>query len=186
MTFKIKTTAVEISFWFAAVITFLLLFMGDSSAVCFVLCVLHEVGHLTAMLIFGSIPKKIELGFFGMKIVTGSRILSPIKEIVIAAAGPCVNIVLCLILYLSDKTQWAMLSLGLAVFNLLPVPMLDGGRILINATDNERLIKNIGVGVSVFLLIVGTAVAVMTKKNFTILIVSLYLLTGTVAVRNYE
>lgn len=184
MTFRIKSTAVEISFWFAAVITFLLLFMGNASAVCFVLCVLHEAGHLTAMLIFGSVPKKIELGFFGMKIVTGSRILSPLKEIIIAAAGPCVNIVLWLILYLSDKTQWAALSLGLAVFNLLPVPMLDGGRILVNIIGSEKPIRLIGIAVSLVLLIVGTAVAVMTKKNFTILIVSLYLLTGTVAVKN--
>lgn len=184
MTFCIKSTAVEISFWFAAVITFLLLFMGNASAVCFVLCVLHEIGHLTAMLIFGSVPKKIELGFFGMKIVTGSRILSPLKEIVIAAAGPCINIVLWLILYLSDKTQWAALSLGLAVFNLLPVPMLDGGRILVNIIGSEKSIRLIGIAVSLVLLIVGTAVAVMTKKNFTILIVSLYLLTGTVAVKN--
>lgn len=177
MTFRIKSTAVEVSFWFAAVLTFLLLFTGNSAAVCFLFCILHESGHLAAMLFFGSVPRKLELGYFGMKIVTGSRLLSPQKEIIIAAAGPAVNVLLTLIIIY--RKEWALMSLALAVFNLIPVPMLDGGRILANRLRDEKTVKIIGISFSVGLFILGAAVAVYTKRNFTLLVVSLYLLTGT-------
>lgn len=183
MTFRIKSTAVELNFWFAAVITFLLLFAGNDSAVCFVLCILHEAGHLAAMLIFDSVPRKLELGYFGMKIVTGSRLLSKKKEIITAAAGPCINIVCALLLFIMKKERWAQLSLGLAVFNLLPVPMLDGGRILSEFIENEKTKRFIGMAVSVGLLLLGIAIVLRTKRNFTVLIVSLYLLTGTAVSR---
>lgn len=179
MTFRIKSTAVEVSFWFAAVLTFLLLFTGNSAAVCFLLCILHESGHLAAMLFFGSVPRKLELGYFGMKIVTGSRLLSPRREIIIAAAGPAVNVLLALLFVIIGRKQWALMSIALAVFNLMPVPMLDGGRILAALMHNERTVKTVGIIFSVGLLILGAVTAVYTKRNFTLLIVSLYLLTGT-------
>lgn len=177
MTFRIKSTAVEVNFWFAAVLTFLLLFTGNGAAGCFLLCMLHESGHLAAMLFFGSVPRKLELGYFGMKIVTGSRLLSPKKEIIIAAAGPAVNVLLALLLI--GRKDRALMSLALAVFNLMPVPMLDGGRILANLLRSEKTVKTIGIIFSVGLFILGAAVAVYTKRNFTLLIVSLYLMTGT-------
>ncbi len=179
MTFTVKSTSVGISFWFAAVLAFLLLFTGNSAAVCFILCIMHEAGHLAAMLIFGSVPRKLELGYFGMKIVTGSRLLSPQKEIITAAAGPAVNILLAAVLLLIKKEEWAIISLALALFNLLPVPMLDGGRILANLLHNEKFIRITGLAVSLLLLAFGIFTAVKTGRNFTFLAVSLYLLTGT-------
>lgn len=183
MSFSVKNTTVEISFWFAVVMTFLLLFMGNDSAVCFVLCILHEIGHLVSMFAFKSTPKKLELGFFGIKIVTGNRILSPVKEIITAAAGPLVNLLLAVVLCLFDRKSWAAMSVGLAVFNLLPVPMLDGGRILSNILTNGKIIRYIGLSLSVCLFFLGLLVAIETKQNFTILVVSLYLLTGVLIQR---
>ena len=180
MNVRVRGVNVEISFWFAAVITLMLLFFPQSRAAeCFLLCVFHECGHLFAMMLFGSTPKKIQLGYFGMKIVTGGRLLSPKEEIVIAASGPLVNLTWAAIVYLCGCKDIAAVSLGLGVFNLLPVPALDGGRILSQLVQNERMLKTVGFFFCAVLLLIGIAAAVYSKRNFTILAVSLYLLLGT-------
>lgn len=179
MTVHFKAVSVEISFWFAAVITLMLLFFPQSRAAeCFLLCVLHECGHLLFMFIFGSAPKKIQLGYFGMKIVTGGRLLSPKKEIIIAASGPFVNLTLAAILFFCNFKDIAAVSFGLGVFNLLPVPVLDGGRILGQLVTNERKLKAVGYVCCAALLLLGIAAAVYSKRNFTVLAVSLYLFLG--------
>jgi len=181
MTLKIKNTAVQIDFWFATVLVFLLLFFPNGNAAwCFAFCIMHELGHLSAMLVFKRKPEKIQFGFFGMKIVTGNSLLSPIKEIIIAASGPLVNLTLAAIFYFINKSEIALLNLGLGVFNLVPVPMLDGGHILLSAVRNERTVKITGFTCCILLLILGIITAVQTKRNFTMLSVAIYLLIGCI------
>ncbi len=181
MTFDIFKIKAEISFWFFAVITLLLvLFPESDGAVCFLMCILHELGHLSAMLIFKKKTEKISFGYFGIKIVTGKQFLPPVKEAVIAFAGPLVNLILFIFLYAVNKKAYAFVSLGLAVFNLLPVPMLDGGHIISAFFPESKATRKIGIVCAAALAVIGIAVAVYSKENFTILIVSLYLLMGVV------
>ena len=181
MILRFKGTAVQIDFWFAAVLTFLLLFFPNgNAALCFVLCVLHEIGHLAAMTVFGSKPRKIQLGFFGMKIVADNKLVSPIKEIIIAAAGPAVNLMLAVILYFLKRNEAEILSLGLGLFNLMPVSMLDGGHILLAVHKNRKAAKITDCVCCFLLLLFGIIIAFYTKRNFTVLIVSIYLLIGCV------
>ncbi len=179
MTFKTEKISVEISFWFIAVITLLLvLFPESDGAMCFIFCILHELGHLSAMLIFKKKTEKISFGYFGIKIVTGKQFLPPVKEAVIAFAGPLVNLILYVLLYAVNQKAYAVMSFGLAVFNLLPVPMLDGGHIISAFFPESKATRKIGLSFAVTLAVLGIAVAVYSKENFTILIVSLYLLMG--------
>lgn len=179
MTFKVRFTVVEISFWFVAVLTLILVFTGQNNGIwCFLMCIFHELGHLIMMLIFRKKPRKIELGYFGMKIISGERMVSPLSDILIAAAGPAVNILLSYVFHLLKMHNMAQINLALAIFNLLPVNVLDGGRILSAVTDNYRLLKKIGLFTSVLLCFAGAAVALYNKKNCILLIVSLYLLIG--------
>ncbi len=181
MTFSVYRIRVSIDFWFVAVITLMLvLFPESKAAICFAMCVLHEAGHLTAMLICGKKTEKIQLGYFGMKIVTERRFLPPLKESFIAFSGPLINLALCFLFYVSDKIDYAVINLGLAVFNLLPVAALDGGHIISAFFPDSNLHRKSSLACAVILLAVGTFVAVYTKENFTILIVALYLLTGIV------
>ncbi len=181
MTLKLSDIHIEISFWFVAVITLLLVLLPDSNgAVCFLFCILHESGHLFAMLLTGKRAKKINLGYFGIKIVTENRFLPPFKEAFIAFAGPLVNFLLFAILKAIGKNDYSTISLGLAVFNLLPVSMLDGGHIISALFPDSKAIKRIGIICTVMLMLLGAAVAIYSKENFTILIVSLYLLVGIV------
>ena len=60
----------------------------------------------------------------------------PIHELVVAAAGPCVNLIItvfCIALYVFlkiDAGNYASVNMYMLIINLLPVVPLDGGRIL--------------------------------------------------------
>lgn len=182
MTLRLFKATVEIDFWFVAVITLMLvLFPESQAAVCFLFCVLHETGHLTAMLLTGKKAEKIKLGYFGMKIVTDKHFLPPFKESIIASSGPLINLVLFFLLYNAGKTDYATINLGLAVFNLLPVTMLDGGHIISAFFPDSKIHKALSLACAVILFIVGAAVAVYTKENFSIIIVALYLMIGIIS-----
>lgn len=177
MTFKIKSTAVEINFSFAAVLMFLLLLFPNGNGVtCFLLCVLHETGHIIAMLFYKAPPRIIQLDYFGMKIVPSGKLLPVRSEAVIASAGITLNILFALIFCILNEKENAVLSLGLAVFNSLPVEILDGGKILLLITENRRLIKITGFLTAVILIIFGILIVIYSKRNFTALTVGIYIL----------
>ena len=93
----------------------------------FTLSILHELGHIAALTIFGVEIRRIRLGGFGAELETGP--MSPSSEAVCALAGPAVN--LCCVWTLRRiSLRLAMLSLLLGCYNLLPVYPLDGGRAL--------------------------------------------------------
>lgn len=179
MTLNIHKIRVSIDFWFVAVITLMLILFPESrAAVCFAMCILHEAGHLTAMLICGKKAEAVKLGYFGMKIVTERKFMPPSKEAFIAFAGPLISLIFCLFFYFSDRYDYAVINLGLAVFNLLPVTALDGGHIVSAFFPDSRIHRKLSLGCVLLLFAVGIFLAVYTKKNFTVLIVALYLLTG--------
>ncbi|MBD8961101.1 MAG: hypothetical protein EGR81_02380 [Ruminococcaceae bacterium] len=180
MRLRIRGVPVIIDYYFIAVLTLMLVvFKNENILMCFVFCILHELGHLTAMTFFGERAKSVTLGYFGMRIDCGARILPKIPEIVIAAAGPTVNLILMLFCRLFKLDEAAQINLSLAVFNLLPVTMLDGGKIL-SSFVTERTIRIIGITIGIILSFLGAAVAVYTRRNFLILVVSLYVLIGAI------
>ncbi len=181
MKMRIADISIEISFWFVAVITLMLTLFPESQAFYFfIFCILHELGHLATMFITGKKARTITLGYFGIKISEDKRFLPPMKEAAIAAGGPCANIFLAAFLFIAGKETLATLNLALAFFNLLPVSVLDGGHILSALFPDSKAVQRLSLGCAVLILIAGITVAVYSKKNFTLLIVSLYLLTGTV------
>ncbi|MBR3836277.1 MAG: site-2 protease family protein [Clostridia bacterium] len=181
MTLRILKLKLSVDFWFVAVITLMLVLFPESKAVfCFIMCVLHEAGHLLAMLICGKRADEIQLGYFGMKIVADKRFLPPIKESIIAFSGPLVNLILFPLFYTSGKADYAVINLGLAFFNLLPVTMLDGGHIISAFFPDSKLHRKLSIVCALALLVIGAFIGIYTKENFTIMIVALYLLTGIV------
>lgn len=180
MRLKIGKTSLIIDYYFIAVLTLMLVvFRNESILRCFLFCVLHEVGHLTAMFIFGERVRSVHLGYFGMKIDCGDRILPAGRETVIALAGPAVNLILAAMFLLFGFNADFSVNIALAVFNLLPVKMLDGGRILALFLS-PRAMRAVGIAAGVLMSLLGAAVAIYTKSNYIILIVSLYILIGAV------
>ncbi|MDE7261936.1 MAG: site-2 protease family protein [Oscillospiraceae bacterium] len=91
----------------------------------------HETGHLLALGLAGARVERIRLTAFGAEIQADTRYLPYPREILCTLAGPAVNLALAVVFarLLGDDLA-AGVNLVLGVFNLLPVPALDGGRIL--------------------------------------------------------
>ena len=103
---------------------------------------LHECGHWTAIVLLGGRVRTLRLSAVGAEMALDTSCpLSYTKEALAAFAGPAVNLILTA---LCAQTRWylfAGLNLSLGLFNLLPVRMLDGGRILsclLNAFAPEK------------------------------------------------
>ena len=90
-------------------------------------CALHELGHFIVIVSFGKTVEAVKLGALGAVIET--QTLSYPEELVCSLAGPAVNLG-CAAGLQRAAPAFAILSLLLALFNLLPLYPLDGGRAL--------------------------------------------------------
>lgn len=98
---------------------------------------LHECGHLALLLTLRAPVESLRLGAFGAEIRAHTERLSYGGELLVTLAGPAVNLVSApLIAMCAARCSWAWgyLFAGahavLGVYNLLPIPPLDGERAL--------------------------------------------------------
>lgn len=162
-----------------------------------IFCMIHECSHLFAGLLLKMKVKQVTLLPVGLsiefsltkrdyneKILKSNRL--EIKRIIIAMAGPLVNILIMLfILFMKPTTNLSMMimysNLLIAIFNLLPIYPLDGGRILksilsllvnkVNATIYMNKISNIVLFLITFLF----SILIYDLKNIALLVILIYL-----------
>ena len=136
-----------------------------------VAAILHELGHLLALYLLGGRVSRFCFRLSGGELQYDGKHLSYGKEILLALAGPGVNL-LCAWLcgwlaafgHRELLYQFSGCHLVLAFFNLLPALPLDGGRVLQSLLElrypmeGEHLASLVSLCVGVILLLLGLVV----------------------------
>lgn len=106
---------------------------SGSMLMVLVAAVIHEAGHIVACIAMRGRVDALTLSAVGAELkLDYPSMISYGRENMILLAGASVNLVLGAFSYFLGLYQMAYISLGLGIFNLLPITPLDGGRILYN------------------------------------------------------
>jgi Zn-dependent protease len=166
---------------------------------------LHELGHSIAAQFYGIPVKEIVLLPLGGVALISKNPEKPLHELVIAAAGPLVNVVIGIVLFgvvaatgmvpssmdqlgrllegpsLQTMLLWLLAAnISLVIFNLIPAFPLDGGRIF-------RALLAMGIGyprATRIAAIVGQIAAVglgiwgLTSGNVLLILVAVFIFLG--------
>lgn len=152
-------------------------------------CTAHELGHYFVIrLLIGNI-KVMRLTVIGAEMVL-EHPLGYWQEGLAALAGPGSNLLLALLsCYWQRNMAFTGLNLALALFNLLPVGRLDGGRalyctlaMLTGPNLAERVGKYLDCLFTFTILIAGIWTGIL--GNFTLFLVALWLLIALVRQNN--
>ena len=199
MELEIRGVKISFGFSFFWVLAILLCFdFRDEIRLALLFSTLHELGHLTAIIVTRQRPKQIAFGLFGMTIVKRSDMSCKYSaEIFTALAGPLVNVLFSSVFYCAFKssgkpvfmTAFAVNFL-IAAFNLMPVFSLDGGRALectlkmrFEAQKAEKILKAVSFVFVVIIDFIGAFVLIKSGYNFTLLLIAVYL-TATLFIKS--
>ena len=131
--FRAGNVTIRLYFGFFAMLAFYYYFYGsDALSVCaaLVCCLLHEAGHLTAMLLTGHTPQAICFYAGGIKLVPQRGAVPRSRQALILAAGCAVNMTLAGVSLITGQQRLMYTNLAVGLINLLPLSCLDGGRLL--------------------------------------------------------
>ncbi len=174
---KINVKGVKVAFCFSffAVLAILFSIEGTSYIVLgLIACMLHELGHIAFMCIFGVPPKEMYFYGAGIKIIPNyTRTLSVRRELVILLAGSFSNLLIFAVIYFFSRGSFqaqlfSAINLIIGIFNLIPFRHFDGGRILElllndSSINNPYIIRRFVSAVMIILL--GGLAGYMTLKG---------------------
>lgn len=150
-------------------------------------CGVHELGHYLCIRLLGGNVTKLRLTAVGAEMVL-RRPLGYWQEGLSALAGPGVNLLLALLCCREGGFSFAGLNLTLALFNLMPVGRLDGGRalyctlaLLAGPDVAERAVGGLSCLCTLAVLAVGLAAGIL--GNLTLLLAALWLAVSLISAK---
>ncbi len=158
----------------------------------------HELGHLVVAFILGARVYCFRILPVGVSASINDCSCKKFDKLFIYSAGPSVNIVFAIIIYILCARQFipieftagVYINIWLAFFNLLPILPLDGGKIAMEVlSDYSGLFKAskhmniITVILSVITIILGLVILKNTLYNASLVIVGIYILLGKREIR---
>jgi Zn-dependent protease len=169
--------------WSLWVLLLFLLLFNPTYAITYVLVMLsiipHEFGHALAARRYGIGCRKITLFPIGGIALLKEMPRQPLREFIVAGAGPAVTFALMVIsfvisfLFGLDKThqifQLALINLVLFVFNMLPALPMDGGRMF-------RAFLGLG-----FSYLKATKIATIVSQVLCVLLIGLGIFLGSLS-----
>lgn len=196
MKFKLFDIEINLSFVVTALFSiFILLDKSGNLTCCFASAFFHEAGHIFAMCRCKCKPEKVIIKLFDIRIIDCKRQLCAYKySLIIILAGVTVNFILCsastLIYFFSEVEIFRVFAIVNALtgaFNLLPVSNLDGGQALylilsrkLSEKVTDRIIDSLTVIIILPTAVLGFIVLFRSKYNFSLLLISLYLLLALI------
>ena len=152
----------------------------------FAAVLLHEAGHLIACRILRVPLRQFRLKIGGAVLGYDASSVSYGKEAIVAAAGPLAGLGGTALAAWTDSPRTAffgLVCLSLSVFNLLPIPPLDGGVLLscalfgcLDADNAARVLSAVRHGGVILLWICAVLLQLRCGGNLSLLVISVFLL----------
>ena len=163
MVFSVFHCKIKLSFSFILMLSFSLLLGSEKLLSVLLFASLHELGHLSLLLLFGGRPDTVTLAFYGIG-MTHSVPLSRSREVLFLTGGIAVNLLFILLHIERD------INAALFCINALPLYPLDMGRVMALYLP-YRLCRFISVLIPIILLTAG-----LFLKNISLLLIAVYMI----------